>query len=567
MAYPRSRVTPPKPTSQTDRAAGPTRESELEVSGEVFGIDLGTTYSAVAVINDLDQAEIIKNQNGEDTTPSVVYFDSGVVIVGAEAKSSLITDSDNGCALIKRHMGTTYPQDFAGQTYTPESVSGLVLKELVNAANLERATAIHKAVITVPAYFGVKEKEATKQAGEMAGLEVIGILAEPIAAALSLGVRGEKRETLLIFDLGGGTFDTTVMTAEPGKVKVIAVDGNRTLGGADWDAALAQVVIEKFRAQAGISDDPAEDPDFMAEILQIAESNKKQLTRKQDVTFRCRYEDADEKVTVSRDEFQAATAHLITQTVEITQRVIETAKKEEPGLVIDRLLLVGGSSRMPAVHDALNAAGFEPVPTDYDLSVAKGAAIYGQAILSGAVPFVAGDTSPAAGDGDGQPATNEEPKYFLGGASTLSIENVLSRGIGVEFVRDDGAGGRVDYVGFLVSANDPLPVVDAKQDCGTASDNQTGILVKLYEQGGEVESEAVADNTLLKDAEISGLPPMPRGSLIELVLNVSSEGLATLSAREPNSGRELKIEAKISVLKPEEIEAGKELVGGLQTRS
>ncbi|MHA7666796.1 Hsp70 family protein [Mycolicibacterium sp. HS_4_1] len=537
------------------------------MSGDVFGIDLGTTYSAVAVINDLDQAEIIKNQDSQDTTPSVVYFDAGVAIVGSEAKSSLIADPDNGCALIKRHMGTEFPQEFAGQTYTPESMSGVILKELVHAANLEQSTAINKAVITVPAYFGVKEKEATKQAGEMAGLDVIGILAEPIAAALSLGVRGEKRETILIYDLGGGTFDTTVMIAEPGDVRVVAVDGNRLLGGADWDQALAHLVIDKFRQLAGLADDPGEDPEFKASIMKDVEDCKKSLTRKQDAMVLCKFEDAKEKVVITRAEFDAATAHLIKQTVEITQRVIETAKEKTPGLVIDKLLLVGGSSRMPMVHDALKAAGFDPIPTDYDLSVAKGAAIYGEAILSGSVPFEAGDTSAAAGDGAGQPATNTEPKYFLGGAATLNIKNVLSRGIGVEFVREDGSGNLVDYVGFLAHANDPLPVVDTLLEAGTATDNQTGVRLRLCEQGGEVESEDVAANNLLKEAEISGLPPLPRGSTIELLLSVSSEGLATLRAREPKSGQELTIEAKISALKPEEIEAGKELVGGLQTRS
>lgn len=537
------------------------------MSGEVFGIDLGTTYSAVAVINDLDQAEIIKNQNGDDTTPSVVYFDGGAAIVGVEAKSALITDSDSGCALIKRQMGTVFPQDFGGQTYTPEAISGLILKELAGAANRERASAITKAVVTVPAYFGVKEKEATKQAGEIAGLEVVGILAEPIAAALSLGVRGERRETILIYDLGGGTFDTTVIIAEPGNVEVVAVDGNRSLGGADWDKALTQLVIDKFREQAGLSDDPTEDPDFMAEILQDAEAKKKQLTRKQDAIFRCRFEDADEKILVTRAEFESATAHLVQQTVEITRRVIETAAAKSEGLAVDKLLLVGGSSRMPMVDAALRTAGFEPIPTDFDLSVAKGAAIYGQAILSGAVPFDSGDTREGAGEADGRAETNAEPKYFLGGATTLNIKNVLSRGIGIEFVRDDGHGGLEGYIGFLAHANDPLPVVETKQEAGTASDNQTGVRLKLYEQGGEVESERVADNNLLQEAEISELPPMPRGSTIELLLSVSSEGLATLSAHEPKSGRQLKIEAKISALKPEEIEAGKELVGGLQTRS
>ncbi|ORI21158.1 Hsp70 family protein [Rhodococcus sp. 1168] len=538
------------------------------MSCDVFGIDLGTTYSAVAKINDLDQAEIIKSQSGEDTTPSVVYFDSGSAIVGGEAKSSLVTDSDNGCALIKRRMGTEFPQSFGGQTYTPESISGLILKELVQAANQEGGSKVTKAVITVPAYFGVKEKEATKQAGEMAGLEIVGIIAEPIAAALSLGVRGEKRETILIYDLGGGTFDTTVMIAEPGNVEVVAVDGNRVLGGADWDAALARVVIDKFVAQAGIVDaDPADDPDFMVEILQDVEVKKKSLTRKQDTTFRCRFEGHDEKIVVTRDEFDLATAHLVKQTVEITQRVIDTAKQKAPGLSIDKLLLVGGSSRMPMVDRALRAAGFDPIPTDFDLSVAKGAAIYGQAIVDGAVPFPVGETGTAAGDPQADAPTNTEAKYFLGGATTLNIKNALSRGIGVEFVRGDSSGELEEYIGFLVHANDPLPVVDAKLEAGTASDDQTGVRVKLYEQGGEVESESVSANSLLTEAEITGMPPMPRGSTIELLLSISNEGIATLRAREPISGRELTLEAKISALKPEEIEAGKALVGGLMTRS
>lgn len=535
------------------------------MSGDVFGIDLGTTYSAVAVINDLDQAEVIKNQNSEDTTPSVVYFDSGVAIVGGEAKSSLVADPDNGCALIKRHMGTSFPQDFAGQTYTPESISGLILKELAQAANQERGRAISKAVITVPAYFGMQEKESTRQAAEMAGLEVVGILAEPIAAALSEGVKGEKRETILIYDLGGGTFDTTVMIAEPGNVEVVAVDGNRLLGGADWDKALAQVVVDKFAVAAGLDDDPSEDPDFMIELLDTVEKNKKLLTKKQDVSFRCRYEGADERVSVTREEFEAATAHMLKQTVEITQRVIETAQAKSPGLTIDKVLLVGGSSKMPMVHEGLKAAGFDPIPTQYDLAVAKGAAIYGQAILSGATPFPAGGES-AADDTSAAAPTNEEPKYFLGGATTLNVKNVLSRAVGVQFVRDDGTGNHVPYIGFLVHANDALPV-EAVQDAYTAAPNQTGIRVQLFEQGGEVESETVEANNLLKEAEISDLPPLPASSLVQLVLGISGEGLATLSAREPQSGRELTIEAKISALKPEEIDAGKELVGGLTTRS
>lgn len=223
---------------------------------------------------------------------------------------------------------------------------------------------------------------------------------------------------------------------------------------------------------------------------------------------------------------------------------------------------------MPMVDEALRAAGFDPIPTDFDLSVAKGAAIYGQAIVDGAVPFpVSGPGDENSGAQSGVP-TNTVPKYYLGpGATTLNIKNALSRGIGVEFVRGDSSDALEQYIGFLVHANDSLPVVDAKLEAGTASDNQTGVRVKLYEQGGDVESESVSANNLLKEAEITGMPPMPRGSTIELLLSISNEGIATLRAREPISGRELTLEAKISALKPEEVEAGKELVGGLMTRS
>lgn len=531
------------------------------MSGDVFGIDLGTTYSAVAKINDLDQAEILKNASGADTTPSVLFFEAGGnVVVGSEAKSEMIAHPDDGCALIKRHMGTEYPLEYYGASYTPESLSALILKEMVSAANAEGSTNITKAVITVPAYFGVREKEATKQAGEIAGLEVVGILAEPIAAALSVGVRGEKKETLLVYDLGGGTFDTTVMIAEPGNVEVVAVDGNRVLGGADWDKALADLVVERFVAQAGIANaDPSDDPDFMVELLQTVEEKKISLTKRTEATIRCRYEDYDEKIIVTRADFEQATAHLVSQTAEIAERTIETAKTLKPGLQIDKLILVGGSSRMPMVDQALRAKGWDPVPTEYDLAVAKGAAIYGQALLSGAVPFK------TTGNPAGEIPVNTAPKYFLGGASTLNIKNVLSRGIGVRFARSDTDG--TPYISFMVHANDSLPIVDEVQTAVTRFDNQSQVNVPLYEQGGEVESEEVEANTLLKEADITGLPPLPKGSPIELVLNINNEGLIRLTAREPQSGKSLELEAKISVLGAKEVEEAKELVTGLLTRS
>ncbi|MFH5230892.1 Hsp70 family protein [Antrihabitans sp. NCIMB 15450] len=488
----------------------------------VFGIDLGTTYSAVAHIDDLNQVEIIKNLSGEDTTPSVVYFESGAAIVGAEAKSCLVTDPDNGCALIKRHMGTVFPQEFDGQTYTPESISGLILKELVHAANQEGESKVTKAVITVPAYFGVREKEATKQAGEMAGLEVVGILAEPVAALLSVGIP-EERETVLIYDLGGGTFDTTVMIAEPGNVEVVAVDGNRVLGGADWDAALARVVIDKFVAQAGIADvDPADDPDFMVEILQDVESKKKLLTRKQDITFRCRFEGHDEKILVTRDEFAVATAHLVQQTVGITRRVIDFAKCKSPGLVIDKLLLAGGSSRMPMVAEALRAAGFDPIPTDFDLAAAKGAAIYGRVVLSGAGKLERGSRAGTS--------TNTGVADILGpSAATLSVKNVLLRNIGVEFVREVVAGGLVRYANFVVHAGQSLPLEDTFEVVSNSHQNK--LRVRVYERSDGSRFGNFDLDLVLKDVEVNEMS-IPCGCAIQLRVIISVTGLATIAVQQ-----------------------------------
>ena len=217
------------------------------MSDKVYGIDLGTTYSAVALINEVGLPEIVKNFVGDDTTPSVVYFnDDGSVDVGKSAKQTQIGDPENACSLIKRHIGEEYPLEFRGQSHTPESISSLILKELVNNANSQNGLAITKAVITVPAYFGIQERQATKQAGEIAGLDVVGIIPEPVAAAIALGARQEAKQTMLVFDLGGGTFDTTILTAQTGRVDVVAIDGNRLLGGADWDKRLEDLFLEKF---------------------------------------------------------------------------------------------------------------------------------------------------------------------------------------------------------------------------------------------------------------------------------------------------------------------------------
>jgi molecular chaperone DnaK (HSP70) len=351
----------------------------------VFGIHLGATHVSVAWEDDFGHVVAVRNDDGAFTTPSAVYFEAdSTVAVGAEALRAQWLDPENGCSNIRRHMGSDHMQVFRGQRHTPESVSALILKEVVRGANAEVGENFSKVVITVPAYFGIQEKEATKRAGQIAGLEVVGLVAEPVAALLSVG-GGEELETILVYDLGGGTFDTTIMRAEAGRVEVIAVDGDKMLGGADWDDALAQLIAEKFVAQAGLGDDdPLLDAEFDIELLSQAEDAKKSLTKRENATVRCRYQDKVELVAVTRSEFEAATRHLVARTVEISQRVVTAAEAKVPGLKVDRVLLVGGSSKMPMIDAALREQlGWNPARTDFDLAAAQGAAIYGASLHQG----------------------------------------------------------------------------------------------------------------------------------------------------------------------------------------
>ncbi|OYN93378.1 molecular chaperone DnaK [Enemella evansiae] len=543
------------------------------MSEKVYGIDLGTTYSAVALVNETGMAEIVKNFIGEDATPSVLYFeDDGSVVVGSQAKQTQVSDPENSCSLIKRHMGEEYPLEFRGATYTPESISAIILKELVNSANSQNGLNINKAIITVPAYFGIQERAATRQAGEMAGLDVVGIIPEPVAAAISLGTRQEQLQTLLVFDLGGGTFDTTVIKARSGEVDVVAIDGNRMLGGADWDRRLEDLFLQKFVTQCGLEDDdPSMDDDFMIELKVKVEDQKKMLTVRPATKLRLSYQGKTGTIEVTRAEFEAATADLVAQTVEITNRAIATAKDKDPGLEIDRLLLVGGSSRMPMIEESLRGAGFEPERTDFDLSVAKGASVFGLGELPeyqfGGNASEASDTETTGGGPDNRPRVAPG----AGPAPTKTIvTNVLSRGLGVEFVRQ-GPTGEWDqpYVAFLAHANDRLPLT-ITTEAATVMENQETVSADLYEQGGEIESEDPADNKTMAGGDsttIHGLPKLPAGSPLQISLEVSEEGIATLVVTEPTSSRSFRAEGSVAVLSKDEVAKAKVRIALLPTSS
>lgn len=525
---------------------------------EVFGIDLGTTYSAIARVNEYGQAEVIRNAAGNIMTPSVVYFESGSenIIVGEEAKNSVVAEPDRVVTVIKRHMGEVFPLDFDGKEFTPESISALILRALVDFAQEQTEIESKKAVITVPAYFGVQEKEATRQAGVIAGLDVMQIITEPVAAALSYGVNiKDERKTVFVYDLGGGTFDTTILKISPDALEVVAIDGNRVLGGVDWDNRLAELVNEKFVAETGVEDDPMDDDEFVADLMQTVEKVKIALSQKETATANLRLGAAKAKVAVSRAEFEAVTRNLLDQTIEIAQRTLEAGQSKEPGLEIDEYLLVGGSSMMPAVAAAVQAAfSKEPKLMDPNLAVAKGAAIYSTLgdvpdVTSGEAPT--GDAAPgsaaAAGDGAaGAPGGNISVPGRM-------VTNVLPKGLGIR-VWDEPS--QSDVVAFLTHKNDQLPIVDRMVEFSCAQDNTQNLPISLWEQNGDEESPDLANNKEVTPdgALFTGLPNLSKGSPIQVLVNVDEQGLVNLSVSDPQSQKVLELGLTMSVLQDEDVE-------------
>lgn len=540
------------------------------MADQVFGIDLGTTYSAIAYINDVGQAEVIKNRETEDTTPSVVYFESETnFVVGKEAKNEMLPHQAETVALIKRHMGTDFSQNIRGKTYRPETVSALILRDLVDYAREATGIETNKVVITVPAYFGLGEKEATRQAGEIAGLDVIGIVTEPVAAALSVGITGEESKTLFVYDLGGGTFDCTIMRLSPGKIDVIVIDGHRMLGGADWDAELGKLINDKFIAQMNLDHDPTEDEDFAQRLLTKVEELKKALSRKDRANVILSFGGVDEKVEVSRAEFEDATRVLVDRTLEIVRRTLASAQEKRPGLVLDEILLVGGSSRMPMIEASLEVEmGWTLRKTDRDLAVAKGAAVYGQ----GTIRFeelVDQATVETTGASDAPQAPSTGTIADRNG-NTVDISNVLSRSLGLLYVYDnqpphpDGE----EYVYFSAHANESLPL-QVEFQAATRGQSTTELQIHIFEQSSELEDSSPTANreiTPEQGAVLRDLPNLPAGSPIEFTLAIDSEGAATLSAYEPTTAQRIQMPARLSVMQKEDVEAAKAEIATMSRR-
>lgn len=534
------------------------------MADKAFGIDLGTTYSAIAYIDDDGKPVVIENREGDQTTPSVVLMESASnFVVGKEAKNEILLHPEKTISLIKRHMGTKAAFTFYGKTYSPESISAIILKDLVDYARSATGIQTNKVVITVPAYFGIPEKEATRQAGEIAGLDVIGIVEEPVAAALSVGIRPGDPRTVFVYDLGGGTFDCTIMDISESRIEVLVVDGKRQLGGADWDARLSDLVRDRFVAQAGLGDDdPMLDEDFAQKLFTQVEDLKRSLSRRESAAIVLTYGTKLEKVDIARAEFEEATRTLVAETIDIVRRALATAQEKRPGLQPTEILLVGGSSRMPMIEAALaREFGWTIRKTELDLAVAKGAAVYGFDPLP--VPAAVADSAPGA-----EGAAASQSRRLLPSGQVVAISSVLSRSLGIKYTREIPQG-REDYIGFEAHANDGLPA-RIRFSAGTFSDGQTEVDIHVFEQASERESESLDANlevTPPEGAVLRDLPRLPRGSTIEFDLDIDAEGKAAMSALEPTSGKRIDLKIVLAVMQQKDVEEAKAAVAGLTRRA
>jgi molecular chaperone DnaK len=485
------------------------------MAAPVVGIDLGTTNSVIAAMQG-GQPEVIPNAEGSRTTPSVVAFTkTGERLVGQLAKRQAIVNPDRTISSIKRSMGTDFKVKIDGKEYTPQEISAMILQKLVNDASNYLGDRVTKAVITVPAYFNDSQRQATKDAGRIAGLDVLRIINEPTAAALAYGLDKKEHETILVWDLGGGTFDVSILEVGDGVFEVRATNGDTHLGGDDYDARIVQWLVAEYRKEQGI--DLSNDRQAMQRLSEAAEKAKVELSSVVQTSINLPFITADQsgpkhlEYTLTRAKFEELTHDLTERTMEPFRKALEDAEIEVSAL--NEVILVGGATRMPAIQNLVRKlTSKEPNQSvNPDEVVAVGAAIQG-AILSGDVKDVV-------------------------------LLDVTPLSLGLETM------GGVTHA--LIPRNTTIPTRKS-EIFTTAADSQTAVDIHVV-QG---EREMAADNKTLARFRLEGIPPAPRGvPQIDVTFDIDANGIVSVSAKDLGTGREQRVEiTETSNLGKDEIE-------------
>lgn len=467
---------------------------------KIIGIDLGTTNSCAAVL-EAGVAKVIPNPEGGRTTPSVVAFKKGEKIVGESAKRQALTNP-NTVISIKRKMGTSEKVELEGKKYTPEEISAMILSYIKDYCEAYLGEKVEKAVITVPAYFSDSQRQATKNAGKIAGLDVERIINEPTAAALSYGIEKEEGQTILVYDLGGGTFDVSILELGDGVFEVKSTNGNNKLGGDDFDERIIDYIVEEFEKENDI--DLREDSMAMQRLKEVAEKAKKDLSgmvsTQISAPFIAKGEDGEPvhlDMTLTRAKFEDLISDLVESTLEPVRKAIKDAKISKKD--IDKVLLVGGSTRVPLVYETVSKElGKEPSrEVNPDEAVAMGAAIQG-GVLAGDV-------------------------------NDIVLVDVTPLSLGLETL-----GG---VMTTLIPRNTNIPVTK-KEVFSTAADNQPAVDIHIL-QG---ERSMAADNKTIGRFQLGNIPPAPRGvPQIEVTFNIDSNGIVNVSAKDLGTNKEQSI--------------------------